>query len=540
MGRVISNVRASAVDAPRLLGSGSMPIWDKATTPRGFSESWVPRPLGFQGAVARQRRLIESYENECSLTTSECQRTRCPPRTERRQRHVLRSIGEQRVLKRGLLKLELLLQNQCDPQLLLRFPRRASGGPVMLSESFFQRLIAGEVEFRSLMGADVAGAQHDLRHLTIAQLLTIRNRCLDFATVSSSHESHRNFLETVDKFLFELVAKIDLRGPFPQSLGPAHKLGKRLALILGAGAELPSLSELHSPFWAIPLDSDEWGSCCEVAIFNKAELWVRACSSDPVELSDVLGKDHVNVIWEGSVGQGNLRELYWEVSPVDPMREDLIQEMNKSPHGCADPRLLQGELSRALFLRGMVDGPEGVKTTIAAATRNQRARSGPQRPTCWSPPSVGIGNDPCGDGEKPGRRRHSDILPRPASFSSSSSEECLPAGKDEIQEVFDFKVPETFLLDAEGPAEAVCDDCFDTQTEDYSCPQFNVQDDYVPTLHDFHRSDRRDCTQCCGWRSRDVPQFQMVGLGHDAHEQKEGFWTWQRFLPSMVMSCMIR
>ena len=27
----------------------------------------------------------------------------------------------------------------------------------MLSESFFQRLIAGEVEFRSLMGADVAG-----------------------------------------------------------------------------------------------------------------------------------------------------------------------------------------------------------------------------------------------------------------------------------------------------------------------------------------------------------------------------------------------
>jgi len=277
-------------------------------------------------------------------------------------------LAENRVLKTGLLELEQRI-GQPDIEELLRFPRWPNGSPMMLSESFFLRLLSGAVEFRSCMGADVAGAQRDLRRLTLPQLIATRNRCLGFATESCTHQSHREFVETMDRFLFEHIAKRGLRGPEPSCPLAANRLGMRLVLVLGAIAEMPALSQLPSPFWAIPLVSD-WGADCEVAIFNASEIWTSVGSADPQDTSEVLHGQTVNVISEQSVCQGPTHELSWEISSLDPVQHNLLEEMDKVLETSDARSHIQGELSAVLKLRGRVE--EGYKTSVSLATTKGR------------------------------------------------------------------------------------------------------------------------------------------------------------------------
>jgi len=295
------------------------------------------------------------------------------PSLRRRQRFVLQNLTEQRVLKSGLGELRRRLRERRTDEKLLSFPRRANGTAVMLRESFFERLLSGEVDFRSLMASDLTEAQRDIRYLTLPQLLAIRTGCLDFHTESSTHRGHRNFLGTVDRLLSEKIAVEMLCGLEPSGLGQVQKLGLRLALVLGAGVELPSLAKLPSSIWALPVEPEEWGGC-DVALFDSQELSVQACKAGAGAVAEILANRPVNVIWDGSASSGQSRAIYWEVSPVDPPHDDLLKEMHKSSQA-GGTKALNGELFDVIALRGRHDSEEGLKNSVASAIKIHRSRS---------------------------------------------------------------------------------------------------------------------------------------------------------------------
>eukprot|EP00747_Dinoflagellata_sp_TGD_P075191 gnl/TRDRNA2_/TRDRNA2_158641_c0_seq2.p1 gnl/TRDRNA2_/TRDRNA2_158641_c0~~gnl/TRDRNA2_/TRDRNA2_158641_c0_seq2.p1 ORF type:complete len:371 (+),score=65.25 gnl/TRDRNA2_/TRDRNA2_158641_c0_seq2:58-1113(+) len=261
------------------------------------------------------------------------------------------NIREQRVLKAGILRLhrDLVVKPEAKVWELQR-----SAAP-MLRRSFLQRLLRGDLKMQSCMASDVAAAQHDLKHLSTEQLLSIRVPTLDFLTASASHSAHNNFLESLDKVLFEKLCRQLIRvhgGQWNAKPADFHAVGLKVTRMLGAdealaedhsqraaNPDLPSISTV----WMLELYPIQWGGS-RFALFNAEEFSIQVLAGETPDLS---AEGLLNVVWDRSVGAGADRQLSWEIAVVDAQVDDVFDEIHKASLG-----------STSASVRGKVMGNE--------------------------------------------------------------------------------------------------------------------------------------------------------------------------------------
>lgn len=260
--------------------------------------------------------------------------------TKTKKRNKLQNITEQRVLKKGLLDLHQRISLPTDTSELLSFPKRKAGGPLMMKQSWYERLLSDRLELKSSPAQDVSAAQSDLKYLTLPQLLAIRSQTLDFSTESQSHSAHNSFLETLDKYMFEKLALRVVQGlddpASPQSPSGArsvnqklYSMGLRVTLILGAIKEFEEDECVLPICWADQVDPKLWDGM-HLMLFHSGELWVRCFETQTTEFAELAGGPVTIICYDGSSGQGPTRQLYWEVQPVDSSSCDLLAEILKA------------------------------------------------------------------------------------------------------------------------------------------------------------------------------------------------------------------
>mmetsp|Transcript_43668 Transcript_43668/g.120881 ORF Transcript_43668/g.120881 Transcript_43668/m.120881 type:complete len:627 (+) Transcript_43668:146-2026(+) len=286
------------------------------------------------------------------------------PRLPRRK---LDAISEQRVIKAGILVLSRRLMPQEDCARLLDLPKRPNGSSKLLRSSFFERLLANEVRLEASMSNDVVAAQSDLRHLSLEQLVVMRSRTLDFATESRSHVAHTNFLSTLDKCLFDSIARrhiLEGRGS-PKSPDAYYDLGRNMTLTLGAhsllygarsceGACAEPIGECIfrtysepapkdgsadvSPLpscWALSLDPERWPGF-QIALIHMGDLSVDLVAGNQAAVRSAAAGCKVAIVYDHSTGLGRDRRLHWEVVVADAASDDVLAELLRSTRSSND------------------------------------------------------------------------------------------------------------------------------------------------------------------------------------------------------------
>jgi len=288
------------------------------------------------------------------------------------------NISEQRVLKNGVMTLhgKVSLASMTS---LLELPRRSDGSSRLLRQSFFERLLNDETQVQRSLPSDITAAQSDIKHLTLEQMLVLRSRTLDFATESRSHDAHNNFLETLDRQLFEQIAKqfvqnAPLNSP---SQGVLFRLGKQMTEIVGCTTMLREYEESDCTkeesaeptttsktpkipsLWAIPLNPGDWAGST-IALFNVDDLVAKVVSGTQQDIVEVASTNSVAVVCDRTSGSGTARRIHWEISSVTPATEDLSAEIARCQR-CSLRRntvasngsdgALEHELARALLRR---------------------------------------------------------------------------------------------------------------------------------------------------------------------------------------------
>lgn len=280
---------------------------------------------------------------------------------ERRQRPrwTLSNIAEYRVFGAGIRRLHQDLKSRLASDetmtCLMSFPKRKSGAPMLMQASFFSRLLDGRLEIKGCLESDVSAAQMDLRHLTCEQLLELRARNVDFMTASGSHSAHLNFLSVLDSHLFEKLAqKLLMRADTPsQSVEIRRAMGRKVLLTMGAmqmledGWGTSSIPTGSWPMRALPPTVWLWDLGVDggrLAVFNAVELWIYApCSSheEKLTLQDLhraARGGEVSMLCDSTSGIGRARSLMWDITAMDPSRDDIIGAI-VAAHGAASAQL---------------------------------------------------------------------------------------------------------------------------------------------------------------------------------------------------------
>mmetsp|Transcript_21941 Transcript_21941/g.56164 ORF Transcript_21941/g.56164 Transcript_21941/m.56164 type:complete len:362 (+) Transcript_21941:1322-2407(+) len=276
---------------------------------------------------------------------------------------ILGNSSEQRVLQLGLRR---LAEGLAAPRgsALETLPMRKNGSQLILTPSFFLRLLKEEAELKSCCASDVSAAQHDLRFLDCDQLLTIRAGTLDFVTDSGSHSAHNNFLASLDNHLFGKLAQRCSRGaalaePVP-SEEALRSLSLQIALIAGA-TEALRIDELQKSTgrevpkcWAVQLDPGQW-SGSRVALFHSDELQVDVLPADAPDFVRSAAGSHIAVTQARTSFIGRDKRLHWRISLHDPATEDIVAEMELAAEGGdKQQKMLAEELGSALKMRSVV------------------------------------------------------------------------------------------------------------------------------------------------------------------------------------------
>ncbi|CAE8718030.1 unnamed protein product, partial [Polarella glacialis] len=175
----------------------------------------------------------------------------------------LNDVSERGVLKYGVQSCHRRLASQ-DSE-LPPLPKRPDGSSKLLQRSFFERLLAAQLDLQTSLACDVSAAQNDIRHLALEHLLLLRVRSLDFNTSSSSHEAHNGFLMKLDQQLYEqlanrLLAAAGVILPASRSAERLHRLGFQTVLVSGAVAILSGNMAEFPPSGASSPSSRK-GSC---------------------------------------------------------------------------------------------------------------------------------------------------------------------------------------------------------------------------------------------------------------------------------------
>jgi len=291
-----------------------------------------------------------------------------------REHVVLRGVAEQHLLKVGIRYLHELLSTSEAPVL----PKAVNGSSKLIQRSFFEKLLSGRAELRSMLASDVAAAQLDLRCLGLEPLLQLRAQSLDFATGSRSHEAHSNFLAALDRQLFEHLA---LRLLLPAAASPRplpnkevlRKLGVRATLVLGASQCLPKpqpkageaelgeaswRSFCNNCCWALPLEEGEWPGQRLILLLGTGSAESGCpearplCGGSAADIAEAAAGRTVAVIHDQSSSSGGMRLIHWEVKFLDPRADDTLGELSRCCGSGGGARLnLARELTAALESR---------------------------------------------------------------------------------------------------------------------------------------------------------------------------------------------
>eukprot|EP00931_Biecheleriopsis_adriatica_P095271 TRINITY_DN6890_c0_g1_i4.p1 TRINITY_DN6890_c0_g1~~TRINITY_DN6890_c0_g1_i4.p1 ORF type:complete len:728 (-),score=247.20 TRINITY_DN6890_c0_g1_i4:60-2243(-) len=182
---------------------------------------------------------------------------------------------------------------------LLSFPKRPNGTPLLLRQSFFERLLNGKMQLASFPAADVSGAQMDVRKLALPQLLFIRCSLLDanFAPMSTQAA----FVQAVDTALDEqLLRRLSQEGALTASEGVV-----RLSLLAyGAHAELQKQGASLPPaeHWLVRADGAQ------------NLLHLPSCELRPLDVADPTpAYVHSSLLQTKSAVPRERRKLHWEV-----------------------------------------------------------------------------------------------------------------------------------------------------------------------------------------------------------------------------------
>mmetsp|Transcript_10838 Transcript_10838/g.33871 ORF Transcript_10838/g.33871 Transcript_10838/m.33871 type:complete len:668 (-) Transcript_10838:81-2084(-) len=123
---------------------------------------------------------------------------------------------------------------------LLNFPRRPNGSPMLLRQSFFERLLGGQLELVSFPASDIIAAQTDVRNLSLSQLLYIICGNLEFNAAAPSMRAQRDFLTTAEENLEKRVlARLSAEGGVAVPPEKAGEVMRLAVLTYGVFQHLP-------------------------------------------------------------------------------------------------------------------------------------------------------------------------------------------------------------------------------------------------------------------------------------------------------------
>jgi len=361
------------------------------------------------GTVPEDGGPVQQPPHPSAPTPAEPKRL-APPKRLPRQPLKLQGT-EQKLLKLGLQILHSHVKEAgTEMSTLTALP---GGMCKILRKSFFEKLLSGGLQLRSMMASDVSAAQMDLRHLALEPLLELRVQSLDFATDSRSHEAHGNFLAALDRQLFEQLARRILKSytgdkeSLPKT-DVLRRLGLRATLVLGAAeflsrpkkaqnrtkidqasledpreAELlqeletlmeeikeeQRLQEEHEDAswrrfcrrccWALPLEADDWPGHSLLLLCSPS----GAYSSGWPEAKGLLGESSEEIALASAGGpvavikpasSRSSQSLHWEVKLMDPCCEDVLEQLahaRTEDAGVQQTKLAQ-ELAAAVQIRG--------------------------------------------------------------------------------------------------------------------------------------------------------------------------------------------
>eukprot|EP00747_Dinoflagellata_sp_TGD_P016658 gnl/TRDRNA2_/TRDRNA2_125268_c0_seq2.p1 gnl/TRDRNA2_/TRDRNA2_125268_c0~~gnl/TRDRNA2_/TRDRNA2_125268_c0_seq2.p1 ORF type:complete len:508 (-),score=76.30 gnl/TRDRNA2_/TRDRNA2_125268_c0_seq2:121-1644(-) len=294
------------------------------------------------------------------------------------QKRNLSTVTERRVRKTGIRWLHEELASR-------RLPGSAAEPP----QSLMAQLLGGRQATAADGGPDeqaavASTAQSDLRSLNAEQLLAIHARVANFLTEPGACSKHSEFLATMDDAseflealdvqLFEKLAWGLLIGAFvkepaglgsrkwtvldgsgistgpPPLCGPLRALGLHAVHVLGAvellnqGWGADATAGTYSPpalpeCWVLQLDAGDWPGPGFI-FFHSRELWVRLLDSGfgvAQDIAHLAAGQEICVVLDRSSGVASGlshafgdRMLCWELSVLDPQRDDVLAEMRRA------------------------------------------------------------------------------------------------------------------------------------------------------------------------------------------------------------------
>jgi len=274
----------------------------------------------------------------------------------------LENISEQRILQTGVRSLS---KKYVIPrgESLAEMPAR-KGGPQIMQGSFLKRILLGEVELKSSVASDVIAAQGDLRHLDCDQLLCIRERTLDFATESASHNGQMSFLQIVDLHLFEKLARRCLREPMTRKASEAasrvHELrdiGFQVSVLRGAVEVMIDDVMRRNDGTEIPPDcwimtfKESIIPGVKYALFHFDDYRLTLLHGERPDFSRHVPSGKLAVITDRSKDSKAGKRLFWLVSAYDPKKDDVyaaLESAASSNNSSAIKKNLNQELEAAL------------------------------------------------------------------------------------------------------------------------------------------------------------------------------------------------
>lgn len=199
----------------------------------------------------------------------------------------LPEVSESKVVKIAIAYLFDRLVREEGEAAIVELPVPSEGAGIIQS-SFMRRLLSQEFQLKSATRGDVCAAQPDLRLLSLLQLLAIRSRSIDFATVSSSHSAHSSFLETVDALVLEKLARRGLSTSadvMRLSADALRSLGLSMMLVIGAAEVLATEAREGREaaasvprWWGFRLGGEMWAAT-PAALFQREALSVHLLGS---------------------------------------------------------------------------------------------------------------------------------------------------------------------------------------------------------------------------------------------------------------------
>lgn len=220
--------------------------------------------------------------------------------------------SEERYFKDGLRSLRCILGDSD----LLTFPTRPNGTPMLLKQSFFERLLKGKMALSSFHMQDVSAAQVDVRKLNLTQLLFISCSQLDVSTGSSpSFAALTAFLGAVDAALQEKLAS---------------RLTSSVQVPADCTAELVRTVVL---IYGVRRDMEEDACACWLVRSGSAQglLHLPSCELRPLEAKAGSAFVHSRLSRASSAVPKAQRTLHWEVKLCDNPAEFKETAFSKLP-----------------------------------------------------------------------------------------------------------------------------------------------------------------------------------------------------------------